>query len=182
MEELTNRFESHKSEMNAYVEKTTNAFEESESKLGDLQFQLKTLKDYVDHFGDNLVLASCQITVEASAGFSSRRISLLDVLKQCNGSLIEIDKSIVDHTQLIEQNILDISTKADAGICFEVENIGTRTKAIEKHLKSEEEQGVNVSYSLCCHIVFCCLCTCTLLHSTGFNFMRTSIFNNIQPQ
>jgi hypothetical protein len=131
--------------MLAFVDKTNDTFSNEEHRLNDIQFQLTTLKDYVDHFGDNLVLASCQITVEASAGFSSRPISLLDVLKQCNGSLIEIDKSIVTHTQLIEQNTNDISTKADAGICLEVENLSTRTKAIEKHLKNEEEQGVNVS-------------------------------------
>ena len=131
--------------MSAFVTKTTQMFAEADEKSNAIDFQLKSLKDYVDHFGDNLILASCQITVEASAGFSSRPISLLDVLKQCNGSLTDIDKSIVNHTELINQNTYDITTKADAGICFEVENLGTRTKAIEKHLKSEEEQGVNVS-------------------------------------
>jgi hypothetical protein len=149
VEDLTQRFESHKVDMHHYMEKTNDMFVQAESKTMDLEFQLKTLKDYVDHFGDNLVLASCQITVEASAGFSSRPISLLDVLKQCNGSLLDIDKSITTHAGLIETNTADILTKADAGICFEVENLGTRTKAIEKHLKSEEEQGVNAIRKMC---------------------------------
>lgn len=153
VEELTTRFETHKADMHAFVEKTNKTFLQGDTKILDIEFQLKTLKDYVDHFGDNLVLASCQITVEASAGFSSRPISLLDVLKQCNGSLFDLDKSITTHTGLIEQNTADILTKADAGICFEVENLSTRTKAIEKHLKNEEEQGVNAIRKMCEELV-----------------------------
>jgi len=149
VEDLTQRFETHKVDMHNFIEKTNDMFVQADSKTMDLEFQLKTLKDYVDHFGDNLVLASCQITVEASAGFSSRPISLLDVLKQCNGSLLDIDKSITTHAGQIETNSAEIQTKADAGICFEVENLGTRTKAIEKHLKSEEEQGVNAIRKMC---------------------------------
>lgn len=149
VEDLTQRFETHKVDMHNYIDRADSMFVQADSKTMDLEFQLKTLKDYVDHFGDNLVLASCQITVEASAGFSSRPISLLDVLKQCNGSLQDIDKSITTHAGLIETNSADILTKADSGICFEVENLGTRTKAIEKHLKSEEEQGVNAIRKMC---------------------------------
>lgn len=149
VEELSGKFEAHKTEMSEYIAKTDNLFEESETRVNDINFQLKNLKDYVDHFGDNLVLASCQITVEASAGFSSRPISLLDVLKQCNGSLIEIDNNIATHSEKIETNAADILTKADGGIAFEVENLASRTKAIEKHLKSEEEQGVNAIRRMC---------------------------------
>lgn len=34
----------------------------------ETQFLLKELKEYVDHFGDNLILASTQITVESKVG------------------------------------------------------------------------------------------------------------------
>ena len=50
----------------------------------------------MEHFADNLILPSSQITVEASSGFSSRPMPLLEVLKTQNSfnlSPEELNKS-----------------------------------------------------------------------------------------
>lgn len=111
VDELSNKFTLHTSDMNAYIKKTTVTLDEQDTKMSEIHFDLLKLKDYVDHFGDNLVLASCQIQVEPSSGFSSRPMTLLDVLKTCHGSFAGIDDSISSHEERIIINKERIETK-----------------------------------------------------------------------
>lgn len=143
--DLKARFEAHTSNMVVYINKTTHAVAALDSKNNDTQMQLRELKDYVEHFGDNIVLASSQITVESSAGFAERPISLLEVLKRCNHNITDITATIDSQEQKISTNTANIATKADESVLFDIDNIGTRVKAIETHLKREEEQGISVS-------------------------------------
>lgn len=145
IEDLNKQFGDHKEEMGAFILTNTHNMSNLDSKMDRTQTQLAELKDYVDHFGENLVLAATQITVETSAGFSERPTSLLEVLKQCNAALSGNEATLLEHTDQIKANSADILTKADEAVLFDVENLQGKVKAIEAHLKREEEQGVSVS-------------------------------------
>ncbi len=110
----------------------------------DTQFKLVELKEYVDHFGDNLVLASSQITVESKVGFSTRPMSLQDILKMLNKASQSTEAALLEHAEKITENNNILQTKADATISYTVDSAINKLEAIEAHLKREEDTGINV--------------------------------------
>jgi len=140
---LKDNLNNYKNEMKISLGETNDAVSLLDHKNNETQFQLKELRHYVDHFGDNLILASNQITVESSAGFSTRPLSLLQVLTQTNGVIHDIECNIEENTKNILSNTSSIDMKADNTILFNVDTLETKVKAIEAHLKREEEQGIS---------------------------------------
>ena len=143
IEVLFEKQDANYAEFGQYTIKTDNAIVELDNKNNETQFQLKELRDYVDHFGDNLILSSTQITVESTAGFSTKPLNLLDVLKKCNGQLVDLEHHLETTTEQVTQNSAKIELKADNTILFNVDILENKVRAIEAHLKREEEQGVN---------------------------------------
>ena len=140
---LKDNLNNYKNDMKIALGETNDAVSLLDHKNNETQFQLKELRHYVDHFGDNLILASNQITVESSAGFSTRPLSLLQVLTQTNGVIHDIECNIEENTKNILSNTSAIDMKADNTILFNVDTLETKVKAIEAHLKREEEQGIS---------------------------------------
>ena len=116
-----------------------------EESCKDTQFQLKELKDYVDHFADNLVLSSGQITVEVDAGFSVKPVSLTETLKLARTTLTEIETGAEKAEEKMEQMSQDLETKAPDTVLFNVNTLERKVSTIEVHLRKEEEQGIGVS-------------------------------------
>lgn len=147
--DLNERHEAHKVEMADYIAKTGSIIQALDTKCNDTQFQLKELREYVDRFGDNLILNSNQIIVESSAGYSTRPLSLLEILKQTNALNHDVDQRLTEQGKQITENTANISRKADDSIVFNVDTLETKVKAIEAHLKREEEQGVSAIRRSC---------------------------------
>jgi len=124
-----------------------------ESSCRDTQFQLKELKDYVDHFADNLVLSSGQITVETDAGFNVKPRSLTETLKGARGTLTELETGAEKTTEKIEQIVTDLDTKAPDTVLFNVSTLERKVSTIEVHLRKEEEQGIGVSERACAWVL-----------------------------
>jgi chromosome segregation ATPase len=145
MNEMKHKFEAHANNMVVYINKTTHAVAALDSKSNDVQLQLRELKDYVEHFGDNIVLASSQVTVESSAGYAERPISLLEVLKRCNLNINDLQSTCHDQEDKITANKDAINTKAGDECLFDIQTLQKKVSNIENHLKREEEQGISVS-------------------------------------
>lgn len=111
----------------------------------ETQFQLKEMKDYVDHFADNLVLNSQQITVDTYAGFSTKPTTLTEVLKMCHTNFEDITS--IDNTQneKITKIFSDLDTKAPDSVLFNITTLEKKVGTIELHIQKEEEQGMGVS-------------------------------------
>ena len=137
-----NKFSTEVGEFMANVGATITTVEES---CKDTQFQLKELKDYVDHFADNLVLSSGQITVEVDAGFSVKPVSLTETLKLARTTLTEIETGAEKAEEKMEQMSQDLETKAPDTVLFNVNTLERKVSTIEVHLRKEEEQGIGVS-------------------------------------
>ena len=133
-----------KAEMKEQFEGVDRSLAAMDSMNKETQFLLKELKEYVDHFGDNLILASTQITVESKVGFADRPLSLQDVLKMVNKNITTMGGTLKEHTSQITESSEIISTKADATVGMLVESLDHKIAAIEHHLKQEEEHGVSV--------------------------------------
>jgi len=124
-----------------------------EESCKDTQFQLKELKDYVDHFADNLVLSSGQITVEVDSGFSVKPVSLTETLKLARTTLTEIEAGAEKAEEKMEQMSQDLETKAPDTVLFNVNTLERKVSTIEVHLRKEEEQGIGVRARFLLHIV-----------------------------
>jgi hypothetical protein len=105
--------------------------------------RLMELKEYVDHFGDNLILASSQITVESTVGFSDRPMPLRDTLRRVNKIMAAHELAVNEHAEQIASASNEIQTKADATVVMDVVSTMERVKVVEEHLKKEEEQGIS---------------------------------------
>jgi hypothetical protein len=138
-------YENFKIKNAEFTNHTKDQLETMEKKTNDTQFETKELRHIVDHFGDNLILSSTQITVESAAGFGKRPQALLDVLKQCHGNMTATDKTLGDYGIRIADNTEGIATKADATVAFAVQTLDKDVLAIKTHLKKEEDQGISVS-------------------------------------
>jgi len=136
-----NKFSTEVGEFIANVGATITTVEES---CKDTQFQLKELKDYVDHFADNLVLSSGQITVEVDSGFSVKPVSLTETLKLARTTLTEIEAGAEKAEEKMEQMSQDLETKAPDTVLFNVNTLERKVSTIEVHLRKEEEQGIGV--------------------------------------
>ena len=141
-EDLLRRFEKHTSAFDEYSSHTDRTITALDAKADDTIFKLKELKDYVEHFADNLILPSSQITVEAAAGFGSRPMPLLEVLKTQNTQNLDSNTTLKTHSDLIKESQDKIETKADDSLVHEVNGISRKVTAIENHILKEEEQGV----------------------------------------
>ena len=142
VDDFHHRFEKHAEEMTEYQALTNRSIAAVDHRLGDTIFQLRELKDYVDHFADNLILPSSQITVEASAGFDSRPKPLLEILKLSNGQMTDVQDMLKAHTLQISASEEEIRTKADESVIHEVKGLQRKVASIENHILKDEEQGV----------------------------------------
>lgn len=145
IDDLRANYEIFKAKTNDTNDKFRDSLEAIDSKTKETAFETKELKHTVDHFGDNLILSSTQITVESTAGFSKRPQSLLDVLKTCQTSMSTAERTLAEHTAKITENTDAIVTKADATVAFAVQTLDKDVLAIKNHLKKEEDQGISVS-------------------------------------
>lgn len=161
-------YEHFKQKTTDFTVHTKDTIEAIDKKSNDTQFETKELRHIVDHFGDNLILSSTQITVESTAGFSKRPQSLLDVLKTCNGNMATADKTLTEHGARIAENAEAIATKADATVAFAVQTLDKDVLAIKTHLKKEEDQGISVS-SDC------------VSHGTSFSYVLTFLISIHRP-
>lgn len=118
---------------------------EVDQSCKDTLFQLQELRNYVDHFADNLVLSSGQITVETDAGFNVRPTSLTDTLRQCANTLTEFQETGAVVEGKITQIFKDLDTKAPDTVLFNVNTLERKVATIEMHLRKDEEQGIGVS-------------------------------------
>ncbi len=141
-DDLARRFDKHHAAFEEYSSLTDRTIKALDNKADDTIFKLKELKDYVEHFADNLILPSSQITVEASSGFSSRPMPLLEVLKTQNNFNLSQEELNKSHGEQIKLSQDKIETKADDSLVHDVNGISRKVTAIENHILKEEEQGV----------------------------------------
>mmetsp|Transcript_10099 Transcript_10099/g.15305 ORF Transcript_10099/g.15305 Transcript_10099/m.15305 type:complete len:708 (+) Transcript_10099:173-2296(+) len=149
IDDLKAGYEIFKQKTNEFEERTKESIETIDKKANDTAFETKELKHIVDHFGDNLILSSTQITVESTAGFSKRPQALLDVLKTCHSNMSSTEKTLADYGNRIVENHEAISTKADATVAFAVQTLDKDVLAIKNHLKKEEDQGISAIRRTC---------------------------------
>lgn len=145
METLTNKFNEFTIETRGFVAETSKTVNSLQTLCNETQFQLKEIKDYVDHFGDNLILNSQQIIVDTHTGFSNRPVTLTEVLRICRGNFDDITQ--VDKTQdeRLEKAFAEIDSKAPDSILFNIATLEKKVGTIELHIQKEEEQGLGVS-------------------------------------
>jgi hypothetical protein len=117
-----------------------------ESNFTQTQFVVKELKDYVDHFGDNLVLPASNITVEPATGFASKPMNLAAILKICKEEFLEVEVKTDGHRSDIKNIREELMTKAPESILFNIATAERKIAAIELHLQKEEEHGISVSF------------------------------------
>jgi hypothetical protein len=167
IESLAMRYNKFSSEVGEFMSGVGTTIANVESSCRDTQFQLKELKDYVDHFADNLVLSSGQITVETDAGFTPKPISLTETLKLARGTLTELETGAERTGERVEQIAADLETKAPDTVLFNVNTLERKVSTIEVHLRKEGEQGIGVSAVfpacvplnavLCVFMAVCCI-------------------------
>jgi polyhydroxyalkanoate synthesis regulator phasin len=147
IESLAMRYNKFSTEVNEFMAGVGSTIANVEASCRDTNFQLKELKDYVDHFADNLVLSSGQITVETDAGFTIKPTSLTETLKLARHTLTELETGAEKTGEKIEQITSDLDTKAPDTVLFNVSTLERKVSTIEVHLRKEEEQGIGVSGS-----------------------------------
>lgn len=144
IENLSMRYNKFSTEVGEFMANVGASITTVEGSCRDTQFQLKELKDYVDHFADNLVLSSGQITVETDAGFTAKPVSLTETLKLARTTLTEIETGAEKTEEKIEQICTDLDSKAPDTVLFNVSTLERKVSTIEVHLRKEEEQGIGV--------------------------------------
>lgn len=143
-ESLSSKFELFSHQVNDHMSGTEKVMTDLKDGFAETQFQLKEMKDYVDHFADNLVLNSQQITVDTYAGFSSRPTTLTEVLKMCHTNFEDVTTVNNTQNEQITKIIADLDTKAPDSILFNVTTLEKKVGTIELHIQKEEEQGMGV--------------------------------------
>lgn len=130
--------------LNNFIATSTEAITDVKKRTSDTEFEMKALKHYVDHFGDNLTLSSSQIIVESSAGISKKPLNLLDVVTGFHNNFLRNTVTLQDHDTRILHNADVVATKADASIISDIHSCTEELELIKEHLKREEDQGINV--------------------------------------
>ena len=153
VDDFHHRYEKHVVEITEEQAQQNRFLSALDNKANETIFQLKELKEYVDHFGDNLILPSSQITVEASAGFDSRPKQLLEVLKMTNERMTDSADQLKEHSARLKAQKEEIDTKADEGVIHEVKGLQRKVAAIENHILKDEEQGVGAIRRTCEELV-----------------------------
>ena len=144
MENLSARYNKFSGEVTEFMVDAKRTLTTVQDSCNDTQFQLKELKDYVDHFADNLILSSNQITVDAEVGFGAKVMPLTEALTLCKQSFTDIEQGQKDMTEQITRISEDLETKAPDSILFNVSTLEKKVGTIELHLQKEEEQGMGV--------------------------------------
>ena len=149
VDDFHHRYEKHVEETTEEQAQQNRFLTALDNKANDTIFQLKELKDYVDHFGDNLILPSSQITVEVSAGYDTRPKPLLEVLKMSNERMQDAQEALKEHTARLKTHKEEIDSKADEGVIHEVKGLQRKVGTIENHILKDEEQGVGAIRRTC---------------------------------
>lgn len=145
MDALASDFSKFNAEVNGFMVDTNSFMSNLKTAMAETQFIVKELKQYVDHFGDNLILSSSQITVDPQLGFSSKPISLSDTLKQCSNNFRNLTEKSEGHEENIVKMLKDIDTKAPDSVLVNVHTLEKKVHTIEVHLQKEEEIGIGVT-------------------------------------
>ena len=144
METLSGNFQKFSSEVNTFMTSTNSTMSTLQSNMTETQFMVREVKEYVEHFGDNIVLSSSQIMVDASIGFSAKPINLSETLKLCNGQFNDLDSKTRLHDLNIEKIVEDVENKAPDSVMVNIDTLEKKVRTIEIHLQKEEEQGIGV--------------------------------------
>lgn len=143
VETLSNKFTKFSTEVAEYMDVNTKQMLSVQTSCDETQFQLKEMKDYVDHFADNLILNSSQITVDTYAGFSSKPIPLTEVLRMCTNNFNEMSTLTSRQAEQMTKLASSLDTKAPDSILFNISTLEKKVGTIELHIQKEEEQGKN---------------------------------------
>lgn len=149
VDDLDLRFRVNKKHTEDYERENDAKFTTLDKKADDTIFNLKELKHYVEHFADNLILPSSQVTVEASAGFATRPTPLLEIMKLLTATNAGVASDLKSHAESIKLSEDKIATKADDSVIHDVKGISRKVTAIENHILKEEEQGVGAIRRAC---------------------------------
>ena len=144
VESVLTKMEHVNAEVNKFQDASQNEFKDLQDKSIDLLVKLKELRQYINGLADELVLSSNQITVPATAGFGTKPMNLLEVLKQVNLNVKHLQTASSEHTTRIGENIIAIGKKADESVLVDVETVAGRVSTIEAYLKKDEEVGLSV--------------------------------------
>ncbi len=149
VEELAAKFQTFSDDVTTYMTDNSAQVERLQKSNDDTVFQLKEMKDYVDHFADNLILNSQQIMVDVQAGFGTKPISLTEVLKTCNSNFLDISEIDTKQDEHISKIFADLDTKAPDSVLFNISTLEKKVATIELHIKKEEEQGMGALRKTC---------------------------------
>eukprot|EP01038_Epipyxis_sp_PR26KG_P013998 gene13998-18774_t len=149
VEQLTSKFNKFNGEVTEFISATSGSMETLQTNFSATDSLVKELKEYVDHFGDNLVLSSTQITVESSAGFAPKPMNLFEILKNCNVQFGSIEQKAIAQSEEMAKMSEEIQTKAPDSILFNVAVAEKKIQTIEVHLQKEEEQGIGAIRKAC---------------------------------
>ena len=144
METLSGNFQKFSTEVNTFISSTDNMMSTLQTNMNETQFMVREVKEYVEHFGDNIVLSSSQIIVDSSIGFSAKPINLSETLKICNGQFGDLESKTIGHDRHIEKIIEDVENKAPDSVLVNIDTLEKKVRTIEIHLQKEEEQGIGV--------------------------------------
>lgn len=149
VEQLHVNFEKFNKHVSSFMDETDKTMSGVLNTCKDTSFQMAELKDYVEHFGDNLFLSSSQITVEPSCGFAPKPLSLTDVMKTCNNNFEDLQTQRQLHSKNIEDIHTALDSKAPDSVLVNVNTLEKKVSTIEVHLQKEEEQGIGAIRKAC---------------------------------
>lgn len=147
--DLNDRYSEFNLKVNSYMTNNSVQLERIQGMCDKTVFELKVMKDYVDHFADNLVLNSQQIMVDSSTGLCVKPTSLTDVLKTCNTQFSELDTVQQKAEQKIEKLTKEMDDKVSNAIMFNINTLEKKVGTIELHIQKEEEQGIGAIRKTC---------------------------------
>jgi hypothetical protein len=146
---LASKFEQFSTQVNDHMSGTEKFMNTLEEGFKETQFQLKEMKDYVDHFADNLVLNSQQITVDTYAGFSNKPTTLTEILKMCHTNFEDGNAVNNKQDEQLAKIFTDLDTKAPDTVLFNITTLEKKVGLIELHIQKEEEQGMGALRKQC---------------------------------
>ena len=140
-----NRFSKH---VSGYMEDTDKAMGGVLASCKATEVKIVEIKDYVEHFAENLFLSSSQITVEPACGLASKPMSLTDALKLTTADAKSMDIKTKEHKEQIEEAFKLLEQKAPDSVLVNINILEKKVATIEVHLQKEEEQGLGVRISI----------------------------------
>ncbi|RYH24333.1 hypothetical protein EON65_16890 [archaeon] len=149
MDNLAGEFNKFAVNTTELLNQTTKTVSILQTSCDETQFQLKEMKDYVDHFADNLVLNSQQIMVDSYAGFANRPLNLTEIMRMCRSSLDEINNTDKVQSEKIAKAFAELDTKAPDSVLFNIATLEKKVGTIELHIQKEEEQGMGALRKTC---------------------------------